>query len=42
MDKEILLKKVRALESRKGLFNLLNEIKADLLGDSSYPLKSNN
>lgn len=37
MDKEILLKKVRALESRKGLFNLLNEIKADLLGDSSYP-----
>lgn len=37
MDKETLINKARALESRKDLFNLLNEIKADLLGDKSYP-----
>lgn len=37
MDKETLIDKARALESRKDLFNLLNEIKADLLGDKSYP-----
>lgn len=37
MDKEILIAKARAIESRKDLFNLLNEIKADLLSDKSYP-----
>ena len=37
MDKETLIDKARTLESRKDLFNLLNEIKADLLGDKSYP-----
>ena len=37
MDKEILIAKSRALKSRKDLFNLLNEIKADLLGDKTYP-----
>lgn len=37
MDKETLITKVRALADRKDLFNLLNEIKADLLGDKAYP-----
>ena len=37
MDKDTLIIKARALKSRKDLFNLLNEIKADLLGDKSYP-----
>lgn len=37
MDKDTLIIKARALKSRKDLFNLLNEIKADLLGDKSHP-----
>lgn len=37
MDKETLITKARGLDSRKDLFNLLNEIKVDLLGDKSYP-----
>ncbi len=39
MDKKILIEKARALESRQDLFNLLNEIKGDLLGDKSYPFR---
>lgn len=37
MDKQTLITKVRTLETRKDLFNLLNEIKAELLGDKAYP-----
>lgn len=37
MDKETLITKARALDTPKDLFNLLNEIKADLLGDKTYP-----
>ena len=37
MDKEVLIAKARALGCLKDLFNLLNEIKADLLGDKLYP-----
>lgn len=37
MDKDVLIMKARALVDRKDLFNLLNEIKADLLGDKGYP-----
>lgn len=37
MDKEKLIAKAHALETRKDLFNLLNEIKADLLSDNVYP-----
>ena len=40
MDKETLIDKARALESREDLFNLLNEIKADLLGDKSGQRRS--
>lgn len=37
MDKETLIAKARALESRNDLYNLLNEIKEDLVGDKAYP-----
>ncbi len=37
MDKETLIAKARAIADRNDLFNLLNEIKADLLGDKTYP-----
>ncbi len=37
MDKETLIAKARALESLDDLFNLLNEIKEDLVGDKAYP-----
>lgn len=37
MDKNTLSSKARTLKNRKDLFNLLNEIKADLLGDKAYP-----
>lgn len=37
MDKEKLIKKARALESPQDFLNLMNEIKADLLGYKSYP-----
>lgn len=37
MDKVILITKARALETHKDLYNLLNEIKSDLLGDKAYP-----
>lgn len=37
MDKETLIAKARALETPKDFLNLMNEIKADLLGDKSYP-----
>ncbi len=37
MDKETLITKARALETPKDFLNLMNEIKADLLGDKSYP-----
>lgn len=37
MDKEILIAKSRALKSRKDLFDLLNEIKSDLLGNKVFP-----
>ncbi|MDE6642975.1 MAG: reverse transcriptase family protein [Muribaculaceae bacterium] len=38
MDKEILIAKTRALSDREDLFNLINEIKSDLLGDTAYPI----
>lgn len=37
MDQKTLIAKTRTLTSRDDLFNLLNEIKADLLGDGAYP-----
>lgn len=37
MDKQTLITKAHTLETRKDLFNLLNEIKAELLGDKAYP-----
>lgn len=37
MDKETLINRARALETPKDFLNLLNEIKADLLGDKSFP-----
>lgn len=37
MDRETLVAKTHTLKSSNDLFNLLNEIKADLLGDKSYP-----
>lgn len=37
MDKETLITKARALETPQDFLNLLNEIKADLLGDKNYP-----
>lgn len=37
MDKETLVSKAHALETPKDFLNLMNEIKADLLGDKSYP-----
>lgn len=37
MDKETLVSKARALETPKDFLYLMNEIKADLLGDNSYP-----
>ena len=37
MDTKTLIAKVRAINSRNDLFNLLNEIKADLLGNNVYP-----
>lgn len=37
MDKETIIAKAHALEDRKDLFNLLNEIKADFVGDNVYP-----
>lgn len=40
MDKATLIAKARNLESRTDLFNLLNEIKADLSGNKAYPFTS--
>lgn len=40
MDTKTLIAKVRAINSRNDLFNLLNEIKADLLGNNVYPFTS--
>lgn len=37
MDKLLLIEKARALATPSDLLNLLNEIKADLVGDKSYP-----
>lgn len=37
MDKETLVSRARALETSKDFLYLMNEIKADLLGDKSYP-----
>ena len=41
MDKETLIAKTRTLSDREDLFNLINEIKADLLGDNAYPIRHN-
>lgn len=38
MDKQQLTLKIQNLSDRKSLLNLINEIKADLLGNSSYPI----
>lgn len=37
MDKQTLIEKAHALETRLDLLKLLNEVKADLLGSSAYP-----
>lgn len=37
MDKQLLIDKAHALETPIDLLNLLNEIKADILGDGCYP-----
>ncbi|MDE7426981.1 MAG: reverse transcriptase family protein [Muribaculaceae bacterium] len=37
MDKDTLISRARALETPKDFLNLMNEIKADLLGDKSFP-----
>lgn len=37
MDKETLINRARALETPKDFLNLMNEIKADLLVDKSFP-----
>lgn len=37
MEKETLISKARSLETPKDFLNLMNEIKAGLLGDKSYP-----
>lgn len=37
MDKETLISKARSLATRKDLFDLLNEIKAEFLGNKAYP-----
>lgn len=37
MDKEQLITKAHAMQTKTDLLNLLNEVKADLLGDKSYP-----
>lgn len=37
MDKETLISKARALETPMDFLNLMNEIKANLLGDKSHP-----
>lgn len=36
MDKETLISRARALETPKDFLNLMNEIKADLMGDKSF------
>ncbi len=37
MDKQTIKEKAKALETRFDLLNLLNEVKADLLGSTAYP-----
>lgn len=37
MDKQTLIEKAQALETRRDLLKLLNEVKAELLGSSAYP-----
>lgn len=37
MDKQTIIEKAKSLETRFDLLNLLNEVKADLLGSTAYP-----
>lgn len=37
MDKQTIIEKAKALETKSDLLNLLNEVKADLLGSTAYP-----
>jgi len=37
MDKQAIIEKAQALETRFDLLNLINEVKADLLGSAAYP-----
>lgn len=37
MDKQLLITKTRAVTDRQSLLDLLNEVKADLLGSTAYP-----
>ena len=37
MDKQTIIEKAKALETKFELLNLLNEVKADLLGSTAYP-----
>ncbi|MCH5325672.1 MAG: RNA-directed DNA polymerase [Duncaniella sp.] len=37
MDKQLLVEKIRKVDSKQSLLDLLNEIKAELLGCKSYP-----
>ncbi|MBR3766176.1 MAG: RNA-directed DNA polymerase [Muribaculaceae bacterium] len=41
MEKRYLTEKAQALNTTVDLFNLLNEIKCDILGDNSFPFKWN-
>lgn len=37
MDKQLLIEKIRKVDSRRSLLDLLNEIKAELLGSKAFP-----
>ena len=37
MDKQILIEKIRQVDNKQSLLDLLNEIKAELLGSKTYP-----
>ena len=37
MDKQTIIEKAKAIETKFDLLNLLNEVKADLLGSTAYP-----
>lgn len=42
MDRQVLIEKIHSIQTANDLLNLLNEIKADLLGSSAYPFTKKN